>query len=177
MSYSDSWFLSIRQVLALSFLLEELIAFFFHTWGSHAPVGSSLALINYIRDTWVSGRWTPRNWIVIGQSIRTNNDVAGYRKTKWQCRQLPHSILRTALTITMNLHDQVHLVKGSKLVRYQKRAYKSQQGRIFALWQEYRDMTNIISPDDSCLKFPPASLDSLFNLKNFKLFFFLFPIE
>ena len=94
-----------------------------------------------IRDTWITGRWTPADWCVFGQSIRTNNDVEGYhRRLNGNAgnSHIPFYVLVPLLhKEAINVHMQVRLVKDGKLVRYQRNNYKSQQGRIFKLWKKY----------------------------------------
>ena len=114
----------IRQVMALPFLPEEHIPKTFGHLESHAPVGPCLDLMQYMREKWMSGLWSPRDWTVFGQSTRTNNDVEGYH------RQLNGSAGGSHIPIYIlipllhkeakNVHFQVRLVKDGKLARYQR---------------------------------------------------------
>ena len=127
--------------MALPFLPEQHIQITFSSLESQVPVGSCRELTNYIRDTWITGRWTPADWCVFGQSIRTNNDVEGYhRRLNGNAgnSHIPFYVLVPLLhKEAINVHMQVRLVKDGKLVRYQRNNYKSQQGRIFKLWKKY----------------------------------------
>ncbi|XP_068225273.1 uncharacterized protein [Palaemon carinicauda] len=66
--------------MALPFLPEEHIKTTFEQLELLVPPGPLKNLMDYIKETWISGFWAPSDWTVFGQSIRTNNDVEEYHR-------------------------------------------------------------------------------------------------
>ena len=80
-------------------------------------------LTNYVYNTWINSTlWSPANWTVFKQAVRTNNDVEGWH----------HGLNRRA-----SGRGQLPLYLLIKLRRIQRRKYRDLQARIFALWEEY----------------------------------------
>ena len=131
----------IRQLMALPFLPEEHIEQTFRHLESRAPAGPVKDLVRYIEETWIDGLWSPSEWSVFGESIRTNNDVEGYHRKLNGSAGNAHIPLYVLIPLLYkeanNVHIQVRLVKDGKLSRYQRRKYRSMQGRIFNLWKKY----------------------------------------
>lgn len=71
---------SLKQVMALPFLPEEHISTTFGHLEARTPDVLCSQFMSYVRETWLSGHWSPRDWSVYGQNIRTNNDVEGYHR-------------------------------------------------------------------------------------------------
>lgn len=133
----------IKQVMALPFLPEDHITTTFGHLEERAPDGPCSQFMSYVRETWLSGHWTPQDWSVYGQNIRTNNDVEGYHRRlngKAGGAHIPLYVLIPILhREAEHVNIQVRLVKDGKLARYQRRAYRTQQGKIFSLWQKYEE--------------------------------------
>ena len=70
----------ICQVMALTFLPADHIPRMVDALESRAPAGPCLELMPYVRSTWLEGKWSPQDWSVYGQAVRTNNDVEGYHR-------------------------------------------------------------------------------------------------
>ncbi|XP_068241052.1 uncharacterized protein [Palaemon carinicauda] len=70
----------LKQLMALPFLPHEHITSTFDLLESRLPTGPIKDLTTYMRETWISWFWSPSEWTVFGQSIRTNNDVEGYHR-------------------------------------------------------------------------------------------------
>ena len=89
----------------------------------------------------MSGLWSPRDWTVFGQSIRTNNDVEGYHRQLNDSADGSHIPIYILIPLlhkeAKNVHFQERLVKDGKLARYQRQACHSLHGHIFSLWQRY----------------------------------------
>lgn len=106
---------------------------------------------DYIRETWISGsvNWSPRNWTVYKQSIRTNNDVEGWHNRlnrKARRGQLPFYLLVQLLHEESRMvRIQASLLAEGKLCRYQRRKYRTVQGRIHKKWEEYSAPGSLMS--------------------------------
>lgn len=74
----------IRQVMVYSFLPEEHISTTFGHLESQVPDGLCSQLMSYVRNTKLSGHWSPRDWPVYEQSIRANNVEGYHRKSQQQ---------------------------------------------------------------------------------------------
>jgi hypothetical protein len=68
----------IRKLLALPFLPKEHIPGVFHHLEAKASTDALVRLVGYVRSTWISGKWKPKDWTVFNQPHRTNNDVEGW---------------------------------------------------------------------------------------------------
>lgn len=101
-------------------------------------------LVKYVESTWITGSYSPENWSIYGQPIRTNNDLEGYHNALNRraagCQHLPFYMLiqilyNEALLCTL----QMRLVRLKKLKRYQRKIYRHLQGKIGQVWQDYSD--------------------------------------
>jgi len=128
-----------RQLMALPYLPAANIPTEFLYLQTKAPTTQLQQLTKYIFDTWINGPvWTPTDWSVYMQAVRTNNDVEGYH----------HGINRRAgktniglYLLIQLLHDEsrlsrlnVRLVSEGKLRRRQRKKYKKVQGMLFTWW-------------------------------------------
>lgn len=131
----------LKQLMALPFLPHEHITSTFDHLESRLPAGPIKDLTTYMRETWISGFWSPSEWTVFGQSIRTNNDVEGYHRRLNGSAGFSHIPFYVLVPLLFkeakNVQVQVRLVKDGKLARCQRRKYRSLQGRIFSLWNKY----------------------------------------
>ena len=65
----------IRKILALPFLHAEHISVMFQSLDAKADSPKLRDLMSYVNDTWIANPvWSPRDWSVYMQSIRTNNN-------------------------------------------------------------------------------------------------------
>jgi len=69
-----------KQLMSLPLLPHEHIIPIFDRLTERAgDLENLISLCNYVRNTWIRGPvFSPINWSVFGQSIRTNNDVEGW---------------------------------------------------------------------------------------------------
>ena len=69
-----------RKLMSLPLLPHEHITTMFHTLTDIADLVPALTyLIAYVRTQWIGGTvFTPGDWSVFQQNIRTNNDVEGW---------------------------------------------------------------------------------------------------
>ena len=92
-------------------------------------------------DGWQHRTWSPQDWSVYGQAVRTNNDVEGYHRRingNASSSHIPFYVLVQLLyRESQHVKLQVRLVKDGKLARYQRRVYRQLQGRLFSLWDKY----------------------------------------
>ena len=90
-----------------------------------------------------NANWTPENWSVFMQPVRTNNDVEGWHRRlnaragrpKLQFYLLIELLYSEASFVTI----QTRLLSTGKLRRYQRKSYKKMQGQIFQMWREYNE--------------------------------------
>ena len=69
----------IRKLMALPFLPEADITPMFQRLSDSATTASHQALVQYVRDNWVSSTmWPPSCWSVYMLPTRTNNDIEGW---------------------------------------------------------------------------------------------------
>ena len=135
----------IRKLMALCFLPAQHITPIFNRLAGEAATEPLSALVTYMRSTWITNRlWSPRDWSVYGQSIRTNNDCEGWHN-RLNARSRPNMPFYLLISL---LHDeasllpvQVRLVSEHKLRRHQRKKYKRLQGNIFTYWHQYADGT------------------------------------
>ena len=101
--------------------------------------------MDYVGTTWItSSVWPPSSWSVYLQSVRTNNDVEGWHHAlNKRCHgrsPLPLYLLIGLLHQEAKLTSlQICLVSEKKLKQVQRKVYQTMQGKIFKLWDEYRD--------------------------------------
>ncbi|OWF49856.1 hypothetical protein KP79_PYT00972 [Mizuhopecten yessoensis] len=96
-------------------------------------------LVEYLDRVWFrSSVWTPANWCVYRQSVRTNNDVEGWHRRmngKAGRANLPFYLLVPLMKKEGEIVNlQMRLVGENLLARHQTTTYKRVQGKIFALW-------------------------------------------
>ena len=84
----------IRKITALPFLLHRQILLMFMRLEAQAQTEHLRSLVRYVRRQCVESQvFTPRNWCVYKQLIRTNNDLEGWhnaldRQAGGQCSLL-----------------------------------------------------------------------------------------
>ena len=136
----------VHQLMALPFIPAEHVQKLYEDMERRTPEGPCQDLLQYFHDTWMTGNWSPKDWCVYGQGIHTNNDVEGWHPrlngAAWTARP-SYVSLPLLHKESETVRRQVKLVKRGKLARYQRVAYRRQQGRIFELWDKYeaRDLT------------------------------------
>ena len=131
--------------MALPFLPSNKIETVFTRLRVHATTQPLMDLMMYVADTWVYGTvWPPSCWSVYNMAIRTNNDLEGWHNRinrrangRWAMPfYLLIGLLHREATLSM---VQVRLVSERKLQRFQRRKYRELQGRVFELWDSYRN--------------------------------------
>ena len=110
---------------------------------TRGPLPGFVAVLSWYMDD----RQLVAHWSVFGQGIRTNNDVEGWHRKLNGAAGTARPSFYVSLPLLHKdseaVRRQVKLVKRGKLARYQRVAYRRQQGRIFELWDKYeaRDLT------------------------------------
>ncbi len=132
----------VRKALALPYLPEEHIIPAFEKLQKKTTDPVLLQLMSYINSTWIrSTVWPPSCWTVYMSPIRTNNDVEGWHRrlnTKAARGQLQLYVLIPLLYAEAELLPlQIKLVGEKKLTRFRRRNYRTAQGRLFKLWDDY----------------------------------------
>ena len=102
--------------------------------------------MRYLENTWIQGNvWTPADWSIFGQSIRTNNDTEGWHHRLNQlCVRLGNNVNVYELIEVLHqecnfVSTQCQLVCDDKLRRYQRKTYQKHQKQIFDLWDDYKN--------------------------------------
>ena len=131
----------LRKLMALPYLPKE------HIKGAFLKLASEASdcvkpVVKYVGKYWInSDLWSPEDWTVFGQAIRTNNDCEGWhRRINGKCGKssVPFYLLvpllhREAKLVSIN----ERLVRAGNLKRFQRKKYASMQCKIFKLWEEY----------------------------------------
>ncbi|XP_030848127.1 uncharacterized protein LOC115926835 [Strongylocentrotus purpuratus] len=87
----------------------------------------------YIETQWINGPFQLAQWSVYGKAVRTNriNSCLGQRLGIYRLAAEMHKEARFVVTL------QVRLLSERRLVRVQRKAYRTSQARLFKLWEEY----------------------------------------
>jgi len=128
--------------MALPFMPQEHIVPIFVNLQAGAVTDQLRELASYIEATWVRGTvWTPANWSVYMQSIRTNNDIEGWhRRLNFNGRHhMPlYHLVRLLEHESELITAQIRLVSEKKLQRLQRKAYAQLQRKLFDAWYAYQ---------------------------------------
>ncbi|XP_060607799.1 uncharacterized protein LOC132759936 [Ruditapes philippinarum] len=134
----------ISKLLALPFLPGDQIKRAFTKLKERADTSSKPVadLFTYVNDRWMENScWSPEEWSVYKQTVRTNNDTEGYH------RGLNHKAGRGKLAFYVLipiLHQEakmvdytVNLVAQEIICRIRRAVYQSLDKRISELWDDY----------------------------------------
>ena len=131
-----------RLIFALPFIPAEHIRPSFRHLAAQAT-DQLRPLINYVRDTWISGQFAPEAWCVYKRSIRTNNDVEGWHNRlnlKAGHGNLPMFLIIQIIHMEATLIPLTQqLIAEDKLRKYQRLQTRAFQGRLSTLWTQYRE--------------------------------------
>ena len=130
------------MLLELALLPAEHIAPVFATLKDKANSDKLQALTGYIEKTWInSNTWPPANWSVFGQSVRTNDDVEGWRqKLNSETRpstgmyQLAAILYREAASLPLMMRP----FSEGKVHCHQSTDARTMQAKLKAQWDRYR---------------------------------------
>lgn len=156
-----------KHLLGLPFVPSRHIEPCFTRLREEATTPNMKKLFKYVYKNWIrSSKWSPKEWSVYGQSIRTNNDVEGWHhriNAKAGTNSLPFYKTLTLLEMESQFVDvQLQLIHENKLKRLQRTKYREYQGRIFDAWKAYYAGTmNVHQLLDLCgqLYKPPPEQD------------------
>lgn len=131
----------VKKVLALPYLPGEHIPDAFSNLKADATQQLS-ALMSYVDATWMQSTvWPPSSWSVFNCTTRTNNDVEGWHRRligRAGRGQVPLYCLVPLLESEAQLLPrQKKLVSEKKLTRYHRKRYRTMQGKLFKLWDDY----------------------------------------
>ncbi|XP_052268633.1 uncharacterized protein LOC127870010 [Dreissena polymorpha] len=106
--------------------------------------GPILNVVMYMQRTWIRGSmWTPDNWSVYRQTVRTNNDVEGWhRRINGRAGRpdLGFYVLVPLLRREAETADlTIRLVSEHALTRVHRKIFKEVHGRHFEIWEKYED--------------------------------------
>ena len=100
-------------------------------------------LTAYVKRQWIKNAvFSPKDWSVYRQPIRTNNDIEGWHhalnRRAGGKSNLPLYILIELLHREAKLTAiTVRLVSDNKLKRIQRKVYRQVQTKLFASWDKY----------------------------------------
>ncbi|XP_069102221.1 uncharacterized protein [Argopecten irradians] len=132
----------LKQLLALPFLPSAQIEPAFRNLSARANTPELRDLVSYIDSQWIRSRvWSPTNWCVYRQPVRTNNDVEGWHhrlngkagRANLPFYMLVPLLLKEATLVTI----QQRLVSKNALQRHQRVAFRRIQGRVHTMWDQY----------------------------------------
>ena len=142
-SRDDSVFRYIKKLMALPFLPVHEIAPMFVRLSVQTQAQPLLDLVDYMKRQWIENPvFTPQDWSVYKQPIRTNNDMEGWhnalnRRAGGQCN-LPLYYLIDLLDREAKLTAlTIRLVSERKLKRMQHKTYRHLQAKLFEYWEQY----------------------------------------
>ena len=130
----------IRLIFALPYIPAEHIHPFYLL--AAEATDQICPLMNYVKETWITGQFPPETWCVYQRIVRTNNDVEGWDNrlnTKAERGNLPMYLLVELLHVEASLIPLTkQLITEDKLRKYQRLQTKAIQGRLSKLWAQYR---------------------------------------
>ena len=91
----------------------------------------------------ISTIFTPKDWSVFKQPIRTNNDIEGWhnalnRRAGGQCRLQFYLLIELLHREARLTSITIKLVSDKKLKRIQRRKYRQLQQKLFDAWEQYQ---------------------------------------
>ena len=123
-----------------------------------------LDLVDYMKRQWIENPvFTPQDWSVYKQPIRTNNDMEGWhnalnRRAGGQCN-LPLYYLIELLDREAKLTAlTIRLVSERKLKRMQRKTYRHLQAKLFEYWEQYDNRQKTASPQGLLTSKRPSTL-------------------
>ena len=139
----DSVFRYIKKLMALPFLPFHEIAPMFVRLSVQTQAQPLLDLVDYMKRQWIENPvFTPKDWSVYKQPIRTNNDIEGWhnalnRRAGGKCN-LPLYYLIELLDREAKLTAlTIRLVSERKLKRMQRKTHRHLQAKLFEFWEQY----------------------------------------
>ena len=102
------------------------------------------SLTDYIQEQWIESTiFTPKDWSVFKQPIRTNNDIEGWhnalnRRAGGQCRLQFYLLIELLHREARLTSITIKLVSDKKLKRIQRRKYRQLQQKLFDAWEQYQ---------------------------------------
>lgn len=139
----DSVYRYVRKLMALPFLPFHEIAPMFVRLSVQAQTQPLCDLVDYIKRQWIeNANFTPKDWSVYRQPIRTNNDIEGWhnalnRRAGGQGGLPLYSLIELLEREARLTAVTIRLVSDKKLKRVQRKVYRSLQGRLFDIWEQY----------------------------------------
>lgn len=143
-SGNDTVYRYIRKLMALPFLPHKEIRPMFVRLSVQAETQPLRNLTEYIQEQWIDSTiFSPKDWSVYKQPVRTNNDIEGWhnglkRRAGGRCRldfyQLIELLHREARLTSIT----IKLVSDKKLKRIQRKKYRQLQKKLFDAWDEYQ---------------------------------------
>ncbi|CAD5126195.1 DgyrCDS14366 [Dimorphilus gyrociliatus] len=135
------WF-EMRQLMALPFLPFHIIPIEFGRIKDYLQSVKKLGdLIKYFERNWMMDRiWSPKQWSIYKNAIRTNNDVEGFHN-RLNGNLRANSSFYLVVDELKREADLIpayqRMLSERKILRYQRRQYKNMQNEIFKIWEKF----------------------------------------
>jgi len=100
------------------------------------------SLVNYVKRQWIESQvFTPRNWCIYKQPIRTNNDLEGWhnapnRRAGGQCGLPLYSLIELLEREAKLTAVTIRLVSDNKLKRIQRSITRNIQAKLFEKYEK-----------------------------------------
>ena len=143
-SNDKATYLFIRKLMALPFLPHYEIRPMFVRLSVLAQTQPLRNLTDYIQEQWIESTiFTPKDWSVFKQPIRTNNDIEGWhnalnRRAGGQCRLQFYLLIELLHREARLTSITIKLVSDKKLKRIQRRKYRQLHQKLFDAWEQYQ---------------------------------------
>lgn len=135
---------AIELLLSLPILPADKIAKVFEHIKSRAPADVAVLgqLFDYVERTWLTGRWTPKDWSVHYLAIRTNNDCEGLHN-RWNRKGKGRKSFYWILSVMVKEANRIErtakqLQYGCKIRERTAVAMRVEHG-LFKHWDDYLD--------------------------------------
>ncbi|CAD5126722.1 DgyrCDS14782 [Dimorphilus gyrociliatus] len=135
------WF-EMRQIMALPFLPSHITPIEFGRIKDYLQSINKLGdLIKYFERTWIIDNiWSPKQWSVYQNAIRTNNDVEGFHNRlngNLRANSSFYSVIDELKREADLIPAYQRMLSEKKILRYQRKHYKNMQSEIFKIWQRF----------------------------------------
>jgi len=141
-SGNDAVYKYIGKVMALPFLPYREILPMFARPEAQDQTEKLTSLVNYVKRQWIESQvFTPRNWCIYKQPIRTNNDLEGWhnapnRRAGGQCGLPLYSLIELLEREAKLTAVTIRLVSDNKLKRIQRSITRNIQAKLFEKYEK-----------------------------------------
>ena len=142
-SNDEATYRFIRKLMALPFLPHYEIRPMFVRLSVQAQTQPLRNLTDYIQEQWIESTiFTPKDWSVFKQPIRTNNDIEGWhnalnRRAGGQCRLQFYLLIELLHREARLTSITIKVVSDKKLKSIKRGKYRQLQQKLMDAWEQY----------------------------------------